>query len=145
MRSLRISWLAPLFLKRYRCCRFLADGAVQISYPGPADVGTEGAEGGTGEAAATDALRQTIRGLVEHATAPEHVYRHTWSRSNELLIFDNRRLLHRALPYDERHTRLVWHISTKGERPAPYGEEVAQKTLLTPADAVPLASHAARL
>ena len=118
---------------------------MQISYPGPADVGTEGAEGGTGEAAATDALRQTIRGLVEHATAPEHVYRHTWSRSNELLIFDNRRLLHRALPYDERHTRLVWHISTKGERPAPYGEEVPQEALLTPADTVPLASHAARL
>lgn len=38
--------------------------------------------------------------LVAVATAPEHVYRHSWS-PNDAIIWDNRATMHRATPYDE--------------------------------------------
>ena len=49
-------------------------------------------------------------------------------RENDILIWDNRSVLHRALPYDEAQHRLVWHISTSGERPLP----AVPMQLLTP-------------
>ena len=49
-------------------------------------------------------------------------------RENDILVWDNRSVLHRALPYDEAEHRLVWHISTCGERPLP----AVPMQLLTP-------------
>ena len=37
--------------------------------------------------------------ILARATAPERVYRHEW-REGDLVIWDNRGVLHRALPYD---------------------------------------------
>ena len=37
--------------------------------------------------------------LLEHSTAPEDVYRHEWS-VGDMVIWDNRGVLHRACPYD---------------------------------------------
>ncbi len=44
-------------------------------------------------------------------------YRHRW-RPHDLLIWDNRGALHTATPYDmERHRRLVYRTSVRGEVP----------------------------
>ncbi len=40
-----------------------------------------------------------IADLLERSTAPDRVYRHEWE-VGDLVIWDNRGLLHRALPYD---------------------------------------------
>jgi alpha-ketoglutarate-dependent 2,4-dichlorophenoxyacetate dioxygenase len=38
--------------------------------------------------------------LIEHATRPELVYRHSW-RVGDLVIWDNRATMHRARPFDD--------------------------------------------
>ena len=52
--------------------------------------------------------------LWAHATAPHFCYRHRW-RVGQVMIFDNRRLLHMRHPMDERKTRFMWRTQTKGE------------------------------
>jgi alpha-ketoglutarate-dependent taurine dioxygenase len=42
--------------------------------------------------------------LLEWACQPPRVYRHVWS-VGDLVVWDNRCLMHRACPYDERHPR----------------------------------------
>ena len=42
--------------------------------------------------------------LVALATRPENTYRHKWSLG-DIVIWDNRAVLHRGLPYDEVHDR----------------------------------------
>jgi len=44
--------------------------------------------------------RLLLRDLIEHATQPEFVYRHAW-RVGDLVIWDNRATMHRALPFDD--------------------------------------------
>jgi alpha-ketoglutarate-dependent 2,4-dichlorophenoxyacetate dioxygenase len=46
--------------------------------------------------------------LVARATAPEHRYRHTW-QVGDLLIWDNRCMLHRGMPYDADRYRRRMH------------------------------------
>ena len=48
--------------------------------------------------------RLLLRDLIEHATQPEFVYRHTWS-TGDLVIWDNRATMHRARPFDDAHYR----------------------------------------
>lgn len=58
-----------------------------------------------------------IAELVEKITRPERVYSHKW-KAGDVVIWDNRGLLHAATPYDkENQRRLVWRISIRGERP----------------------------
>ena len=53
--------------------------------------------------------------LNEHATSPEFVYRHGWS-VNDLVMWDNRCLLHLALPdFDQTKTRHMIRTSILGE------------------------------
>lgn len=60
---------------------------------------------------------ELIKRLTELATKPELVYRHRW-KVGDVVIWDNRGLLHAATPYDkENDRRLVWRISVRGERP----------------------------
>jgi alpha-ketoglutarate-dependent 2,4-dichlorophenoxyacetate dioxygenase len=62
-----------------------------------------------GMAEATDAV--LLDALLEHATARQFVYTHRWQRG-DLLMWDNRCLLHRALAnYDMRTYRRVLHRS----------------------------------
>jgi len=42
-----------------------------------------------------------LRGLEDFASQPPRVYEHKWE-VGDLIVWDNRRLLHRALPYDEQ-------------------------------------------
>ena len=44
--------------------------------------------------------RLLLRDLIEHATRPERVYRHSW-RAGDVVIWDNRATMHRACPFDD--------------------------------------------
>lgn len=48
----------------------------------------------------TPEARMFIFELVEHATAPEHVYVHQW-RVHDVVIWDNRQVIHRVRRYDD--------------------------------------------
>ena len=56
--------------------------------------------------------------LLARATAPERVYRHEW-QVGDLVIWDNRGVLHRALPYDPMSPRDMHRTTLFGD------EEVA--------------------
>ena len=44
--------------------------------------------------------------LLEDACQPPRVYRHTWT-VGDLVVWDNRCLMHRACPFDESHPRVL--------------------------------------
>ncbi|HEY7540620.1 MAG TPA: TauD/TfdA family dioxygenase [Methylomirabilota bacterium] len=65
----------------------------------------------------TDEARALIRELLERATAPDRVYTHRW-RPGDLVMWDNRCVLHRGRPWDESRYRRVMHRTTvAGEGP----------------------------
>ena len=50
--------------------------------------------------------------LMEHATQPRFVYRHSW-RPGDLVIWDNLATMHRGRPYDDlRHRREMRRVTT---------------------------------
>jgi taurine dioxygenase len=54
---------------------------------------------------------------VGRVTQPGNVYSHKW-RVKDLVIWDNRGLLHRATEYDkEKYRRIMHRVSVSGERP----------------------------
>ena len=56
--------------------------------------------------------RLLLRDLMEHATRPELVYRHSW-RSGDFVIWDNRATMHRARPFDDtQHRREMRRVTT---------------------------------
>ncbi len=56
--------------------------------------------------------RLLLRDLMEHATRPALVYRHSW-RSGDFVIWDNRATMHRARPFDDtRHRREMRRVTT---------------------------------
>jgi alpha-ketoglutarate-dependent 2,4-dichlorophenoxyacetate dioxygenase len=66
---------------------------------------------------ATDEARALLRELLERATRPEMVYTHRW-RTGDLVMWDNRCVLHRGRPWDESKYRRVMHRTTvAGEGP----------------------------
>ena len=56
--------------------------------------------------------------LLEHASQPDHVYRHKW-RQGDLCMWDNRCLLHRAdSNYDmSKHRRVLHRTVVRGTVP----------------------------
>ncbi len=62
--------------------------------------------------------RAFLADLTERATRPERVYRHSWE-VGDLVIWDNRGVLHRVSPYDETSPRDM-HRTTL------YGDEAIQ-------------------
>jgi alpha-ketoglutarate-dependent 2,4-dichlorophenoxyacetate dioxygenase len=63
--------------------------------------------------------RALIRELQAHVTQPEFCYRHAWS-DGDLVIWDNRCVLHRATPYDSaRHQRLLQRTTVGGDPAEP--------------------------
>jgi taurine dioxygenase len=60
--------------------------------------------------------RALIKRLVTHATQPQYVYRHQW-RMHELLMWDNRTLVHSATEFDWiNDVRVIGRTTTVGER-----------------------------
>jgi len=55
--------------------------------------------------------RAFLRDLNEHATQRELVYTHRW-RQYDLVMWDNRCMLHRGRPWDESRHRRVMHRTT---------------------------------
>lgn len=55
--------------------------------------------------------RALLKELLDLATRPERVYRHAW-RQHDLVIWDNRCLLHRGRPWDAKHHTRVMHRTT---------------------------------
>jgi alpha-ketoglutarate-dependent 2,4-dichlorophenoxyacetate dioxygenase len=65
----------------------------------------------------TAEARALLRDLLSRATRPELVYTHPW-RPGDLVMWDNRCVLHRGRPWDESRYRRVMHRTTvAGEGP----------------------------
>lgn len=61
-----------------------------------------------------EAGKALLAALLSRATAPELVYRHNWSLG-DLVIWDNRGVLHRALPYDPHSARDMHRTTLHGD------------------------------
>jgi alpha-ketoglutarate-dependent taurine dioxygenase len=53
--------------------------------------------------------------LSDEACRPPRVYFHQW-QPGDTVVWDNRRLMHRATPYDLTQPRRMWHTRIAGER-----------------------------
>ncbi len=60
--------------------------------------------------------RALLDSLLERATRPERVYRHEWS-VGDMVIWDNRGVLHRAAPYDPNSPRDMHRTTFAGDEP----------------------------
>jgi alpha-ketoglutarate-dependent taurine dioxygenase len=63
-----------------------------------------------------DEGRSLLAGLLARATTPDRVYRHQWS-VGDLVMWDNRGVLHRACPYDPTSPRDMHRTTLSGEEP----------------------------
>jgi alpha-ketoglutarate-dependent taurine dioxygenase len=57
-----------------------------------------------------------LQDLLDHATGPGRVYRHTW-HVGDLVIWDNRGVLHRACEYDPSSPRDMHRCTLSGDEP----------------------------
>jgi alpha-ketoglutarate-dependent 2,4-dichlorophenoxyacetate dioxygenase len=68
--------------------------------------------------------RLLLMELTERATRPDTTYRHEW-QVGDLVLWDNRRSMHRGLPFDETYPRDLRRVTTsdgtKGGRPEEVG------------------------
>lgn len=55
-----------------------------------------------------------IQGLIDLASQPPRVYHHDW-RAGDVVVWDNRCLLHRATPWDFNEPRVMWHTRLAGD------------------------------
>jgi alpha-ketoglutarate-dependent 2,4-dichlorophenoxyacetate dioxygenase len=69
--------------------------------------------------------RLLLRDLIEHATQPRFVYRHSW-RVGDLVIWDNRATMHRARPFDDARYRRELRRVTTLDIEAPASSPLAQ-------------------
>jgi len=60
--------------------------------------------------------RALLDGLLDRATRPERVYTHEWA-VGDTVIWDNRGVLHRALPYDQFSPRDMHRTVLVGDEP----------------------------
>jgi alpha-ketoglutarate-dependent taurine dioxygenase len=63
-----------------------------------------------------DEGRALLAELLDRATTPELVYRHQWS-VGDMVIWDNRGVLHRAAPYAPDSARLMLRTTVLGDEP----------------------------
>lgn len=68
------------------------------------------------EGLAPDEGRALLEELVGFCTREGRVYRHRW-RPGDLVLWDNRSMLHRAQGFDERHRRVMHHVRVAGDAP----------------------------
>jgi alpha-ketoglutarate-dependent taurine dioxygenase len=63
-----------------------------------------------------DEGRQLLDELLARATTPERVYRHDWS-VGDTVVWDNRGVLHRVVPYDASSGREMLRTTILGDEP----------------------------
>jgi alpha-ketoglutarate-dependent taurine dioxygenase len=63
-----------------------------------------------------DEGRALLLELLDRSTAPELVYRHEW-KVGDLVIWDNRGVLHRACRYDASSARDMHRTTIAGDEP----------------------------
>jgi alpha-ketoglutarate-dependent 2,4-dichlorophenoxyacetate dioxygenase len=65
--------------------------------------------------------RALLQQVLDHVTQPRFCYRHEWAQG-DLVVWDNRCILHRATPYDTvRHQRLMQRTTVSGDPAEPAG------------------------
>jgi alpha-ketoglutarate-dependent taurine dioxygenase len=55
-----------------------------------------------------------LQELVDFACRPPRIYHHHW-RPGDVVVWDNRCLLHQATPWDMREPRVMWHSRIAGD------------------------------
>jgi len=65
------------------------------------------------EGMSEDEGRAYLADLLDRSTVPERVYRHEWA-VGDLVIWDNRGVLHRATPYDATSARDMHRTTIAG-------------------------------
>jgi alpha-ketoglutarate-dependent 2,4-dichlorophenoxyacetate dioxygenase len=60
--------------------------------------------------------RALLRDLIEHATQPQFVYVHRW-RQYDLVMWDNRQMMHRVRRFDEGEIRDMRRTTVAGDTP----------------------------
>jgi alpha-ketoglutarate-dependent taurine dioxygenase len=55
-----------------------------------------------------------LQDLVDFACRPPRIYHHDW-RPGDVVVWDNRCLLHQATPWDMREPRVMWHSRIAGD------------------------------
>jgi alpha-ketoglutarate-dependent taurine dioxygenase len=60
--------------------------------------------------------RALLDDLLRRATAPDRVYRHEWA-PGDTVIWDNRGVLHRAVPYESTSPREMLRTTILGDEP----------------------------
>jgi alpha-ketoglutarate-dependent 2,4-dichlorophenoxyacetate dioxygenase len=68
--------------------------------------------------------RLLLRELTEHATQPKYVYVHRWARW-DLVMWDNRQMMHRVRRYDDAHPRDMRRTTVAGDAPTATQVEAA--------------------
>jgi alpha-ketoglutarate-dependent taurine dioxygenase len=63
-----------------------------------------------------DEGRALLDDLLARATTPDHVYRHEWT-VGDLVIWDNRGVIHRVQPYDPSCAREAHRTTIEGDEP----------------------------
>ncbi len=62
----------------------------------------------------SEASESLLAGLLDFACRPPRIWRHDW-QPGDLVIWDNRCLLHRARPYDHTEPRVMRHTRIAGD------------------------------
>jgi alpha-ketoglutarate-dependent taurine dioxygenase len=57
---------------------------------------------------------ELLQELIDFACQPPRVYHHDW-RPGDVVIWDNRCLLHQATPFDMTQPRVMWHTRIAGD------------------------------
>jgi len=60
--------------------------------------------------------REMLDFLFTHAINDDFIYRHKWRR-HDLVVWDNRSLMHLATPYDPKYTRHMNRTTVAGDKP----------------------------
>jgi alpha-ketoglutarate-dependent taurine dioxygenase len=55
-----------------------------------------------------------LEGLRDTACQPPRIWAHRWN-PGDIIVWDNRRLLHRSMPWDMRQPRVMWHTRLAGD------------------------------
>jgi alpha-ketoglutarate-dependent taurine dioxygenase len=63
-----------------------------------------------------DAGAELLHDLLARATTPDHVFRHEWGEG-DMVIWDNRGVLHRVQPYDAASGREMHRTTIEGDEP----------------------------